>query len=610
MIQGIGGDKMLRFTNEAIASLRKTLVYVLEIEIPALILYTYVIFPSCRMVLNYIMRSQGYAYFTDANIGSVFQNIWILLTLIFIVLLLGFCFFIEIVLLMAAIRYENRVFHGLRGRCGGAVKALFSPFGVVIIICSFFVGIVIHLNLFITLLQSIGYVQIKDFIADKPLFTLPVGLALIIFAFIFLRTLFVYPLAACEGVPLRKSFAVSARLMKGHYIDSIGKFLFVNVIVFVLFALIYLVVMSITVLVVIYTQNIGLRYAVSQTVMDTANKALIFIYTVALVSVNMVVVMILRRRYADKSNEDLNLVSPDVSSRKRKTTLHQVVSAGMLCLLIAFILLNNDFLHNFRLQTGYDPIEQKPEIIAHRGNSFAAPENTLAALRSAIEEKADSAEIDVRMTKDGELILMHDRSFLRTCGVDAYVSQLSYSQIADFDAGSWFSPEFRGERIPTLRQALEFCKGEITLMIEIKSEIGQEHDMVLRVMRDIEEAGMEKDVIVASFSLEVLREVKQLSNSVVTCLILRFAYGNISGIDYVDMFSIELKYVRKTIVQNIKTSGKAIVVWTVNDSRNLSLVRDLRVDAIITDLPIRARRVLYEGAVTSFLYKTIAALTY
>ncbi len=596
---------MLRFTKEALASLRRTVVYVLQIEITALLLYTYVIFPGCRMVLSYVMRSQGYAYFIGGNIGSGFQNIWIVLTLIFIGLFLGSCFFIEIVLLLAAVRQEG--FHGLACRFRHALKVIFSPFGALLVVYTFFAGIMIHLNLIIRLAQSISDAEVRNFIVNQPLLMVLAGFALLLFITISLRSLFVYPLVAGGDNPVRNSFGVSARLMKKRYFSTISKFLFVNLAVLFLFALFYLLVMITILLVLYHTQSIELRYAVRLTAMDAANRALIFLYTVVLVSVNMVVVTILRRQYSGETAEGVKLVSSGTTARKNMA-LHRVILAGMVCLLIALILVQDDFLHNFRLRTGYNPGDQKPEIIAHRGHSFAAPENTLAALQSAIDEIADSAEVDARMTKDGELILMHDRSFLRTCGVNAYVSDLTYRQIAGFDAGSWFSPEFAGERIPTIQEALEFCKGRLRLMVEIKSETGQEHDIALKVAQAVEEAGMQRDIIVASFSPAVLEEVKQLNHAVATCLILRFAYGNISGIEYVDMFSIELKYASKTVIRNIRRSGKAVAVWTVNDSRNLSFVNDLRVDAVITDRPVRARTVLYEDAVPGFLYKNITAL--
>ena len=109
------------------------------------------------------------------------------------------------------------------------------------------------------------------------------------------------------------------------------------------------------------------------------------------------------------------------------------------------------------------------KVIAHRGASADAPENTLAAIRLAIEHGADGVEIDVHMTRDGVPVLLHDPTLHRTCGLRRRCADLAVAELAELDAGSWKSPRFRGERVPTLQQALATVPPHLSMLIEVKA---------------------------------------------------------------------------------------------------------------------------------------------
>ena len=114
------------------------------------------------------------------------------------------------------------------------------------------------------------------------------------------------------------------------------------------------------------------------------------------------------------------------------------------------------------------------EVTAHRGASRFFPENTMAAFQGALEAGADWIELDVHESKDGQIFVMHDKSFKRTTGVNALAWTLTYDEIAELDAGSFFSKNFEGERIPLLSEAIEFAiENDIRLNIEIKPSSGE-----------------------------------------------------------------------------------------------------------------------------------------
>ncbi len=596
---------MLKF----ILSLKRNMIFVLKIEIIALFMYTYLIFPICQIVLQKVMRSQGYGYFFDRSIIEPAKNIWIVLTVLAIIIFIGICFYFEVMLLINAIMNSNQTLKSIIKKSLYSIKKLFSIFGILLIFISSFISMLIHFNLLARIIQGLGLVEnIKFHFMNNPKLAYPIGLLIIVIIYLFIRFIFVYPILASDNVSVRKSFSLSAKLVKKNIVNTSVKLLVLNVMTAVLFAFVYIIVLLTVVLIIKNTEIVRMQYAISMTVIDTINRLLIFLFSIALVITNLEASVLMCRKLATEEpdfNYELIKVLPVKRVKKKNARVWTLL---LLFALAFFILINDDYLQNFRLKTGYNPEGRRPMIIAHRGSSNSAPENTLAALSAAIDERADGVEIDVRMTKDGEIILMHDSTLKRTAGIDYHISKLTYSELADIDVGSWFSSSYQGEKIPTLMEALELCKGELTLMIEVKGGQYYEHDIARKIVSDVEEMGMSQDVIVASFNQNVLKEVKELNSSIVTCLILRFAYGNINEMEYVDMFSMESYFVYKGIYKNIKNSGKSLAVWTVNDRRQMTSLRDLGIDQVVTDYPVKAREVFYEDAVPGLLDKIITSL--
>ena len=596
---------MLKF----ILSLKRNMVFVLKIETIALFMYTYVIFPICQMVLNKVMISQGYGYFFDKGIRGAAKNPWILLTAFAIIMFIGICFYFEIMILINAIINSNQTLKSIIKKSLYSIKKLFSPFGILFIFISSFISMLIHFNLINRIIQGLGLVEnIKFYFTNYPKLAYPIGLLIIAIVYLFIRFIFIYPILACDNISVKKSFSLSAKLVKKNIVNTSVKLLVLNVITIVFFAIVYIIVIFGVVLIIKNTEIIMIQYAASMTVIDTINRLLIFFFSIALTIINMEASVLLCRKYDIEGTGFYCELTKELPEKRAGKKNSRVWTLLLLFALASFILINVDYLHNFRLKTGYNPEGRKPMIIAHRGSSNSAPENTLAALSVAIDEIVDGVEIDVRMTKDGEIVLMHDSTLQRTAGINAHVSELTYSEIADIDVGSWFSPSYQEEKIPTLMEALELCKGEMILMIEVKGGQYDEYDIAQKIVSDVEEMGMSQDVIVASFNKDVLKEVKELNGSIVTCLILRFAYGNINEMEYVDMFSMESYFVYKGIFKNIKNSGKSLAVWTVNDRRQMASLRDVGIDQVVTDHPVRAREVFYEDAVPGFLDNIIASM--
>lgn len=155
-----------------------------------------------------------------------------------------------------------------------------------------------------------------------------------------------------------------------------------------------------------------------------------------------------------------------------------------------------------------------PVFIAHRGYSSRFPENTLAAFRGAVDAGAQMIELDVTLSKDRHLIVIHDTTVDRTTDGSGTVGTLTLAQLARLDAGSWFDPRFKGERLPTLGQVLDAVKGRVMVNIEIKPEAfepdGPPDSIERQVLALVREKAMGDDVLVSSFDWRVLENLHRL----------------------------------------------------------------------------------------------------
>ena len=247
----------------------------------------------------------------------------------------------------------------------------------------------------------------------------------------------------------------------------------------------------------------------------------------------------------------------------------------------------------------FSRLRERPLIIAHRGFSHRAPENTLAAYRLAIEAGAELAECDVYLSADGVPVLLHDKSLKRTTGLDKQVSELSLAELKKLDAGRWKSAEFAGERIPTLREALELVKGKLRFVIEIKPK-GIEKE----VLASIHEAGASPDdVVIFCFHREVVETITRLNPRLTATWLIDdmpwqpdrrrgiLASARAAG---ASIIGLPKTRVDPSVVHLAHSMGLPLYVWTVNDPADMRYLARIGVDGIISDRPDVLRRVIAE----------------
>jgi glycerophosphoryl diester phosphodiesterase len=242
-------------------------------------------------------------------------------------------------------------------------------------------------------------------------------------------------------------------------------------------------------------------------------------------------------------------------------------------------------------------------IAAHRGDAIHAPENSLSAIRSALESGADVIEFDVQMTADGTVVLHHDLTLSRMAGVSSRVNELTYEELMQLEIGSAFSEIFAGERIPTLTEALRLINGEAEALIDVKV-YGDAALLAQRIVAALEETDTVGVSYVQSFDDGLLGEIRNLNPDVRTGQIMYYALGNLADID-VDFYTIQKGMLNRHLVRDARRNGRGIWVWTVNTEDEIKEVLQFDIDGIITSNVNMAREILgVEPAVSSELFET------
>ena len=226
-----------------------------------------------------------------------------------------------------------------------------------------------------------------------------------------------------------------------------------------------------------------------------------------------------------------------------------------------------------------------PVVTAHRGYSAAAPENTLPAFQLAIDQGCEWAELDVQMTSDGVVVVTHDSNLKRCTGKNAKVYDLTYAEVAQLDAGRWFSSRFADTRIPTLEQVLQLCRGRIGLNVEIKPSAATPA-LEAETVRLLREYGFDSsNCVITSQSYETLHKVKALAPEYPTGYILALGVGNYYDLPDADFFSVETTFITSGMVNAVHLRGKTVSAWTIDREKVATHMLELGVDDLITDKP-------------------------
>jgi glycerophosphoryl diester phosphodiesterase len=234
-------------------------------------------------------------------------------------------------------------------------------------------------------------------------------------------------------------------------------------------------------------------------------------------------------------------------------------------------------------------------IIGHRGASAEAPENTLAAFRRAAELGAAGFETDLRVTSDGEFLLLHDARVNRTTDGRGQVDELPLAALRRLDAGSWFDKKFAGERIPTLDEALGLA-GELGLRIYLEVKAPLSGSLPRALAERLRNTGRLDRVVVLAFDGATIAAVREAEPGLETALLTDRARGAVKQAQRAGAKQLAPRHTRATprLVRQAREAGLGVVVWTVNRRSEMRRMLSIGVDGIMTDYPGRLRETIEE----------------
>lgn len=228
--------------------------------------------------------------------------------------------------------------------------------------------------------------------------------------------------------------------------------------------------------------------------------------------------------------------------------------------------------------------------IAHRGASGIAPENTRAAFKKAIEIGVDAVELDLHGTADGEIVAIHDATLDRTTNMRGPIKQTTLKTIKRADAGAWFNPEFTGESVPTLAEALACITDGAIAVLEIK-----DGPIAEAVVKKIREMDLLERTVIISFHTSVLKTVRSLESRIPTGWLIGSSNGYTHPIQLCQQLSelgssllnVNHQLITEEFAYEVRQRGIALWSWTVDDIERMRQMRAFGVQGITSNYPKR-----------------------
>lgn len=238
---------------------------------------------------------------------------------------------------------------------------------------------------------------------------------------------------------------------------------------------------------------------------------------------------------------------------------------------------------------------QPPLIIGHRGAMGHAPENTMISFKKAVELHADIVEMDVQLSADGEVVVIHDPKVDRTTNGSGFVGDMTAEEIRSLDAGSWMGEEYAGTRVPLLDEVLEWARDVTRIAIEIKNAPIRYEGIEEKVVQSIQRHQVEQSALVISFDHAAVKRVKVLCPTVATGIL--YAASPIDPVALAlaadaDVLLPHWTYASSNLVAKAHDVGLAVCVWVANEREEIAFAAGLDVDGIASNYPDRVRSLL------------------
>jgi glycerophosphoryl diester phosphodiesterase len=433
---------------------------------------------------------------------------------------------------------------------------------------------------------SAGQSAIFEIVDPGPAILVVVGAALLACAVVALwltaRWRFVVHLVAAEGVPLGEAFRRSVERSNAEGESPL---------------LLTIVAGAIVVgAAILTTAVLGAVHAVTLNAVQNTGQRIFTGVAASLVAFDMIALSVLGslaaawiaavnaamwRRLGGAPREP---TQPQTATHGRPLRARTVIAAAVVVVLVSGALTVP------QVSRAIQGLHRDTLVTAHRGSALRAPENTLAAVRAAIEDGADFVEIDIQQAADGGLVLMHDATLRRTTGRPEGVWQLTTAELVAIDAGSWFDGAFAGETIPALAAVIDAVRGGAMLNIEVKLH-GRERNLASALVGLLQAEGLIDDCVITSLDLAILAEIRAIEPRLRTGLILTASIGDIRAPD-VDLLVVQPLIATPAFIARAHRRGQEVHVWSLNEARNMHEAIDRGADGILTPDPALCRRII------------------
>ena len=235
------------------------------------------------------------------------------------------------------------------------------------------------------------------------------------------------------------------------------------------------------------------------------------------------------------------------------------------------------------------------DIIAHRGASALCPENTIASFLLALEAKADIIELDVHLSRDDEVVVIHDNTVNRTTNGRGKVRDLGLDELKELDAGRWFARAFAGQKIPTLDEILRLPVNSAKINIELKGNLKEYPLLPFKVVEVIRKCDARKRTVVTSFNAEYLEKINELDpdQEIGEIHYMHFPHKWKSDVkNFASEINPQWIFVTRSFVERAHSVGIKVHPWTINNRFVVSRLLGMNIDGLITNDPDRLFSIL------------------
>ena len=548
-----------------------------------------VIFPIVLFAINFLMKIAGVNYLTNEYIQRAMTHPVVIFA---IFLAIGiFVFYCTYEMTYLSVCFETK-----RTSCNASLvdifynsykvfKNVFKPRHVGLSIFYFISILASNVTVWFNVLYSETNTNLIKMYIIRNHWYIKVE---VIFVFIIIYAIVIpgiYAMNICmmEGLGFREAYKKSARMVKKHPMGTISALVVYNLVMLAIIGITYVL---ISVFLVAGVKILNMAYlgnAIFLSALRTERLIIKCILVCVAIPLSFSAISHMYYKYTDV--DDITFEFTDIQegpAKRRKVIYSIVLTVAVVADAFYLIMTFND-----------NPFENvaifhETKVMAHRGASTETPENTMAAFQKAIDDMA----LDVQLTSDGEVIVMHDSNAYRTTGVDENIANMTYKEVRRLDAGSWYSVEYKGEKVPGLREVLELAQGKIKLNIELKPADNSE-ELARKTVALIEKYNMENDCVITSFSSSALSAAKSCDENIRVGYILSAAYGEYYDMKNIDFFSVNAAFLSKRTIDAIHNSGKQVYAWTVNNKDSIKNLTNKGVDGVITDNPVLARETIY-----------------